>query len=363
MFAASIPIIQAPMLGASCAKMTLEACRAGAIGSFAAAGIAPEKLAAEISDTRQSVGDRPFIVNLFVLEPVDPAPEIVARAMAEIAPYRAELGLPAQSVPQRWAEDFSRQFEALVAAAPPAASFTFGLLSPEQARALKARGIALIGTATSVAEALAWREIGADAICAQGMEAGGHRGTFLGRVEDSLIGVSSLVPAILRAVDLPVIAAGGIMDGRGIAAMRLLGADYVQMGTAFLLSEESAISAPWKAALKAAKPDSTKLTRAFSGRFARGIENRFMREMEGRDVPPYPIQNALTQDLRKACAAAGRDDMLSLWAGQGVDAIRSGKTYDLIHAFWSEAQQTEHFQAKWIPARVKTRRAAQAKMR
>jgi nitronate monooxygenase len=338
MFAAPIPILQAPMLGASTALMAAEACRAGAIGSFAGAGTPASALAGEIAALRASVGERPFAVNLFVLEPCDPAPESVARAMAALAPYRAELGLPVQSPPQLWAEDFADQFAALIAAAPPAASFTFGILSAEQAQALKACGTKLIGTATSVAEALAWREIGADAICAQGMEAGGHRGTFLRRVEDSLIGIFSLVPALKQAVDLPVIAAGGIMDGRGIAAMRLMGADYVQMGTAFLLSDESAISAPWKAALRAAKPDSTKLTRAFSGRFARGIANRFSVEFEGRDVPPYPIQNALTQDLRKACAALGRDDMLSLWAGQGAAFIRSGKTYDLMRAFWSEAQ-------------------------
>ena len=144
--------------------------------------------------------------------------------------------------------------------------------------------------------------------------------------------------AIKAAVPLPVIAAGGIMDGRGIAAMLQLGADAVQMGTAFLLAEEATISAPWRAELAGKTADDVRLTRAFSGRYARGIENRFMREMREGEIPPYPIQNALTQELRAASAKAGRSDMLSLWAGQGVHALRAGRTADLVATFWAETQ-------------------------
>lgn len=338
MFNAAVPIIQAPMLGASGPDMAREACLAGAIGSLAAAGLSPAALLTECANLRQAVGSRPFAVNLFILEPAKPDPAVVAAAIARLAPYREALGLPPQTRPAQWAEDFHAQFEALVEAAPPLASFTFGILSAEQVMRLHAVGTRIIGTATTLAEARAWAEVGADAICAQGMEAGGHRGTFLKPVEESLIGLVPLVSAICAAVSLPVIAAGGIMDGRGIAAMLRLGADAVQIGTAFLLSDESRISPPWRAALERADADSTQLTRAFSGRTARGIENRFMRDMADEDIPSYPIQNALTQEMRAAAAKAGNADLLSLWAGQGVGAIRTGKTRDLIARFWHEAQ-------------------------
>lgn len=337
MFGSALPIVQGPMLGASTPAMVKEACLAGAIGSLAASNLPAGALADAVGEIRQAVRERPFAINLFVLEPAHPEPDVVAAAVAQLAPWRAELGLPEQSLPNRWAEDFAAQFDVLVDVAPPVASFTFGILTAEQCGRLKARGTHIIGTATTVAEAVAWHEVGADAICASGFESGGHRGTFLKPVEDSLVGTLPLVQAVRDAVPLPVIAAGGIMDGRGIAAMLLLGASAVQMGTAFLLSEESAISAPWREALRGKTADSTRLTRAFSGRYARGLENRFMREMEGQDIPAYPIQNALTQELRAANAKAGRSDMLSLWAGQGVHAVRDGRTADLVTQFWNEA--------------------------
>lgn len=333
-----IPIIQGPMLGASTPDMVRAATNAGGVGSLGASNIAADALGDVISGIRDGVGGKPFLINLFVLEPAKPEPAALAKAMGQLAPWRAELGLAEQSIPNKWAEDFAAQFEVLVETAPPIASFTFGILSTEQCARLKARGVFVVGTATTVAEARAWAEIGADAICASGLESGGHRGTFLKPVEESMIGVASLVSAVKAAVPLPVIAAGGIMDGRSVAAMLQLGADAVQMGTAFLLTEESSISAPWRAELKGKDADSTRLTRAFSGRYARGIENRFMREMAGKEIPPYPIQNALTQELRAANAKAGRSDMLSLWAGQGVHAIREGKTGDLLRDFWQEAR-------------------------
>lgn len=338
MFGQRLPIFQSPMLGASGPDMAREASLAGALGSLALAGSSPDAVRQQIADMKAALGDRPFSANFFILDPASPDPAVVAKAMAQIAAYRAELGLPEQSIPNKWAEDFRAQFEALVEAAPPSASFTFGILSAEQSARLRAVGTRIVGTATTVAEARAWEAIGADAILAQGMEAGGHRGTFLKPVEESLIGIAALLPAIKAAVSVPVIAAGGIMDGRGIAAILALGADAVQLGTAFLLAEESTISAPWRAELEARTADDVRLTRAFSGRYARGIENRFMREMRDRDIPPYPIQNALTQELRAANAKAGRSDMLSLWAGQGVHAIRKGRTADLISTFWDEAQ-------------------------
>jgi nitronate monooxygenase len=206
---------------------------------------------------------------------------------------------------------------------------------------LHARGIAVVGTATPVAEARVWAAAGADAICAQGAEAGGHRGTFLAPVEESLVGTMALVPAIRAAVEIPVIAAGGIMDGRGIAAALALGAWAVQLGTAFLLADEASTSPPWRRAIESAGDDATRLTRAFSGRYARGIENRFMRELRDieSELPAYPIQNALTKPMRAAAARAGEQEFLSLWAGQGVRRTRAMSSAQLVETLWHEARE------------------------
>lgn len=339
MFGTTIPIVQGPMLGASTPEMAIAASCAGALGSFAASSLGPAALGQTITQIREALGDKPFNINLFLLEPARPEAGQVARAMEQLAPYRAELGLPEQSIPNTWAEDFASQFEVLVEAAPPVASFTFGILSAGQAERLKARGVKIVGTATTLAEAKAWAEIGADAVIASGFESGGHRGTFHKSVDESLIGTLPLTSACVAALDIPVIAAGGIGDGRALASVLALGAAAAQIGTAFLLAPESAISAPWRGALVGKSCDDSRLTRAFSGRFARGLENRFLKEMADKDIPPYPIQNALTQELRAANAKAGRSDMLSLWAGQGVHAIREAPAAEIIQGLWHEARR------------------------
>jgi nitronate monooxygenase len=270
----------------------------------------------------------------------NPSHEEVKAGMARIASWRERFGLPAQSLPNQWAEPFLPQFQALLEAAPPVASFTFGILTREQTEGLKSRGVFVVGTATTAAEAKAWAEAGADAICAQGFEAGGHRGTFLKDVGESQVGTLALVSTIREAVDLPVIAAGGITDGKAVAAALALGAAAAQVGTAYLLADESGISAPWRAAIEQADDDATRLTRVFSGKFARGIENAFMREMraEEADMPAYPIQNALTAELR-AAAKAGSADALSLWAGQSVTLARPGAAAEITARLWRDAQQ------------------------
>ncbi|MCA0406080.1 MAG: nitronate monooxygenase [Proteobacteria bacterium] len=338
MFGTTIPIVQGPMLGASTPAMAIAASRSGALGSLGAAGLAPAALGQTIAQTREALGEKPFNINLFVLEPARPEAGQVARAMEQLAPYRAELGLAEQTIPNLWAEDFASQFDVLVEAAPPVASFTFGILSADQAARLKARGVKIVGTATTLAEAKAWQGVGADAVIASGFESGGHRGTFLRSVEESLVGTLALTSACLAHLDIPVIAAGGIGDGRALAAVLAMGAAAGQIGTAFLLSPESAISAPWRAELKDKSCDDSRLTRAFSGRYARGLDNRFLREMAEKDIPPYPIQNALTQELRAANAKAGRSDMLSLWAGQGVHALGEASTADIVSNLWQEAR-------------------------
>ena len=333
-----IPILQAPMLGAQDEAMALAVSGAGGLGAIAVSASSPDEIEARIGALKRS--GHPFGVNLFVLAPVRPETEVIDRALARLAPWHARLDLPPPAAPNDYAPDFDAQFAALVRAAPPLATFTFGQLTTAQVAALHAAGSLVMGTATTVAEARVWAKVGADAICAQGFEAGGHRGHFAGEVDASLIGTMALVTTIRGAVDLPVVAAGGIMDGRGVAAALALGAAAAQMGTAFLLSDESAISAPWKSAIEAAPDDPTGLTRAFTGRHARGIENRFMREMRAleSEVPAYPVQNRLTQPLRAAAAKAGDPEMLSLWAGQAVKLTRTGPAGDLVKAWWEEAR-------------------------
>jgi nitronate monooxygenase len=225
-------------------------------------------------------------------------------------------------------------------AGPAVASFTFGVLTKAQVEALQAAGTYVIGTASTVAEARAWAEAGADGICAQGAEAGGHHGYFLADIDDSLVGTLALTATILEAVDLPVIAAGGIMDGRGVAAALALGASAAQMGTAFLLADQATTPGPWRRAVEGAGDDATRMTRAFTGRYARAIENGFMRDMRAveRDVPAYPVQNRLTQPLRAAASKAGDPEMISLWAGQAVTMAAPGDAGEMVRRWWAQAQ-------------------------
>jgi len=327
------------MLGASGEAMAIAVSRAGGLGSFPAAGSTPDQIAAACAAIREASA-APFAVNLFVLDTARPDPVDVRAAMDRLAPWRERFRLPPQALPNQWAQPFDEQFAALLDIAPPVASFTFGVLPPERVQALQARGVFVIGTATSEAEARAWSLAGADAICAQGFEAGGHRGSFLELEPEAAVGTLALTRLIRRAVELPVIAAGGIADGAGVAAALVLGADAAQVGTAYLLCEESLIAPAWRRAIEAAPDDPTRLTRAFSGRWARGVENAFMREMRAweRDVPAYPVQNALTQELRAASARGGSADAMSLWAGQAVRLARPGRAADVTAELWGDAR-------------------------
>ena len=335
-----VPILQAPMVGASSTEMALAVCGAGGLGSLAAGAMAPEAIEAEVAGFR-AASAAPFGVNLLMAPSAPPDAASVDAALARLAPWYADLGEPLPARPNSFAPDFEAQFAALVRAAPPVASFTFGILTKPQAAALRAVGTFIVGTATNVPEARAWADIGADGICAQGFEAGGHRGHFLSELDASLVGTMALTSLVLEAVDLPVIAAGGIMDGRGVAAALALGASAVQMGTAFLLSDQAVVSAPWRQALVAAPDDATRLTRAFTGRHARGIENRYMREMASvqDEVPAYPVQNRLTQPLRAAAASQGNAEMISLWAGQGVRLAEPGDAGELVRRWRRQAEE------------------------
>lgn len=315
-----VPVVQAPMAGGPTSPALVAAvANAGALGFLAAAPFAPDKIASEVAAIR-ALTDRPFGVNLFVLDEANPDEIVVRRALDAIDPLRVQFGLAPGQPLTRYAPDFRAQLDTLVALRLPVVSFTFGVLPAADVARLKAAGSYVIGTATHVAEALAWRDAGADAIAAQGAEAGAHRGTFIGAPEHALVGTMALVPQIVDATGLPVLAAGGIMDGRGIAAALALGAQAAQMGTAFLTCAESAIPTAWKARVRASSDTSTSVTRAITGRHARGLRNPLMDALERRaaNVAPYPVQNALTQELRQAAARANDGDHLSLWAGQGA---------------------------------------------
>jgi nitronate monooxygenase len=235
-------------------------------------------------------------------------------------------------VPERFEEDFEAQFEVVWKAQVPVFSFTFGDLGREHIDALQSDGTQVWGTATQVREAVHLAALGVDAIVAQGAEAGAHRGSFLGTRDEGLVGTIALVPQVVDAVPLPVIAAGGIADARGVRAVQALGASAAAAGTAFLLADECPISAAYRAALQAASEHETVLTRAFSGRWARALANRYSREMATADLPDFPIPNALTRPLRQAAGQAGRAEFLSLWAGQAVPLAKPAPAAQIVHA-------------------------------
>src|SRR5689334_22800278 len=277
------PIILAPMAGGATTPALVSAVSdAGALGFVAAAYLAPEQILEQARNVRSRT-QRPFGINLFVPVAATATPDSAQPALDALASYHAELGLPAPTVPARTIQDFDEQLAAAVESGATVFSFTFGLLPESAMRAVRARGMLVVGTATTVEEAVALEHSGVDAVVAQGSEAGAHRGTFgAASFEAALIGTMALVPQIVDAVRVPVIASGGIMDGRGVVAALALGADAVQMGTAFLLADECGVPDGYKAAIASARETDTRVTRAFSGRAARGIANRFMDEVEAR---------------------------------------------------------------------------------
>lgn len=326
------PIIQAPMAGGTTTpELVAAVSEAGGLGSIGAGYMSPAALAEALTATRARTA-RPFAVNLFIPQPFEVDAKRIANANARLAAFRDELGIERPDAPARYAPDFDAQFEAVMEAGVPVFSFTFGALDDARLKRLQAAGTTVIGTATTVAEARALEAAGVDVIVAQGAEAGGHRGTFLGTFDDALIGTMALVPQVVDAVSLPVIASGGIMDARGIAAARMLGADAVQMGSAFLVCRESGAKPAHKQALLAAETTPTAVTRAFSGKPARGLRNRFIDTIAPieHDLPDYPVHNAWTKDIRATAGAHDRAEFMSLWAGQAAALARARGAGDLV---------------------------------
>ena len=335
------PIVQAPMGGgATTAALVAAVGEAGAIGCLAAAYTTPAQVAEAVRAIR-ALTDAPFGINLFVPVPVPPAPPL-DEALAHLAPIHARLGLPPPAMPAQVTDDFEALLAACLDSGARLLSFTMGRLPRAAIDAAHARGMRVAGTATTVDEAIALERDGVDAIIAQGSEAGAHRGTFASPFEDALIGGLALVPQVVDAVQVPVLASGGIMDGRGIAAALALGAAGVQMGTAFLTVDEAGIPAAYKRAVRNAREEDTRVTRAFSGRPARGLVNRFMLDTEEQAaaVLPFPWQNALTRAMRAGAARRDDADFLSLWAGQGVRLARGGSATALVDALVRETEGT-----------------------
>ncbi|XXX79968.1 nitronate monooxygenase [Sorangium sp. So ce134] len=335
------PIVQAPMAGGiTTPELVAEVSSAGALGSVGAAYMAPQAIEAICAEIRARTS-APFAVNLFAPQPRQASsPEVAAETAPVLEAFRAELGLSGGTEPPHVQGLFEAQLDAVLRCRPAVFSFTFGLLAPEHLRALRAASIVVIGTATTVDEAVLLQEAGVDAISAQGAEAGAHRGTFHGSFEDGLVGTMALVPQVAAHVRVPVLAAGGIMDGRGIAAARALGAAGVQLGTAFLGCPEAGISPAYRAALRSDAALRTVVTRAFTGRPGRAIRNRFTDGFEGRRTPPFPEHHRRTLDLRAAAARQGRTDLMLLWAGQGAPLVREMRARELVETLAREMRES-----------------------
>ena len=253
-----------------------------------------------------------------------PTPQAFERALSHIAPHLEELGAGKPQFSPFKPIHFEDQVRVLLDAKVPAFSFIFGIPPKEILEECHRQGIVTIGTATTRDEAVELEKAGVDVVVASGFEAGGHRGSFLRSSEDSLTGTISLVPQVVDAVEIPVVAAGGIADARGIAAAFALGAEGVQMGTVFLACEESGASALHREAILGGKANRTSLTRGFTGRLARGVHNQLLEEMNrpGVAVLPYPLQRALMRNLALPAQQAGRSELLALWAGQSAGMAR-----------------------------------------
>jgi nitronate monooxygenase len=321
------PIIQGPLGGLSSQRLTAAVSNYGGLGSFGAHSLKPEAIRKVIREIK-SLTPKPFAMNLWVsmedggaftsteealhssLAPLEEHIESVGGAKPTYLPYEAIR--------------FEDQVQVLLDEGISAFSFIYGIPSEEILDEFRRKGVVLIGTATTADEATVLEQAGVDVIAASGFEAGGHRGSFLQSSEDSLTGTMALVPQVVDAVRLPVVAAGGIGDARGIVAAFALGAEGVQMGTAFLACEESGANSLHRKALLSGQAKQTALTRGFTGRLARGIKNRLLDELNRKDIEilPYPLQRALVRNLSIPAEKAGRSELLPLWAGQSATLSR-----------------------------------------
>ena len=316
-----LPIVQAPMAGANGSAMAIAVSEAGGLGSLPCAMLDAAKARAEIGVIRQRTA-RPVNVNFFCHQPPLPDPQREVAWRARLKAYYLEAGLdPDAAAPAVNRAPFDAAMcEIVEDLKPEVVSFHFGLPEPALLARVKAAGCRVLGSATTAEEARRLEDDGCDAVIAQGYEAGGHRGMFLGGGIDTQAGTFALVPQVVDAVKVPVIAAGGIADGRGIAAAFALGASGVQLGTAYLFTPEATVTDLHRAALRNARDDATALTNLFTGRPARGLINRLMREAGPMSelAPAFPTAGGALAPLKAKAEAAGRADFSSLWSGQAA---------------------------------------------
>lgn len=340
-----LPIVLGPFGGASSVDLVAAVSDTGGLGSYGAYGLPGEKITAVAEEIRAKT-DRPFALNIWLpYEDSDtylPSPEEYEQHLAPLLPLFEQLEVTPPDLPDRLFPTFTEQLEAVLDARPAVFSFLYGVPEPDVLDRAHERGITTMGTATTVDEAIALDRAGVQIIVASGAEAAGHRPAFLDRPENSLRGVFSLVPQVCDVVRAPVVAAGGITDGRGLAAALDLGAQGVVVGTALLATDESAISPLHRDALFGPEARHTVLTRAFSGRLARGVRNDFAKRVDAGDIPvaPFPLQSWLLGKLKPAAIAQGRADLISLWAGQSAPLLRGRTTASAtIKAMVTEADR------------------------
>jgi len=350
------PIIQGPLGGLSSQKLTAEVSNFGGLGSFGAHGLAPEAIQEVIAQIR-SLTTKPFAMNLWVSMEDEGActsdENAFNRSLAPLAVHLAALGAPRPAHQPYSPTRFEDQARVLLDEKVPVFSFIYGIPPRQILEECRAKHIVTIGTATTPDEAAALQDAGVDAIVASGFEAGGHRGSFLRSAEDSLTGTFSLVPQIADIADVPVIAAGGIADARGVIAVLALGADAVQLGTAFLACEESGASLLHREALLGKHGGHTALTRGFTGRLARGIHNRLLEELNRNEteILPYPLQRGVVKSLSIAAEAAGRSDLLPLWAGQSANLSTCNNVLAFLTSLVKEVSEIGGPVIQWSAAR------------
>jgi nitronate monooxygenase len=340
-FALRVPILMAPMAGACPASLAIAVANGGGLGGCGALLMKPEAIRAWTADVRAQTNGA-FQINLWI---PDPAPKRDAEHEARVRDFLGQWG-PAVSAEAGDVTplDFAAQCEAMLEAGPAIVSSIMGVYPADVVARMKDKGIRWFANVTTVAEAREAVAAGADVIVAQGMEAGGHRGSFdAERADTALVGLFALLPAVVDAVGdrVPVVATGGIADARGIAAALLLGASAVQIGTGLLRTPEAKLAPAWADAIGKAQPEDTAPTRAFSGRLGRSIATAYVKAASGSDAPkpaPYPVQRALSQAMRDAGTKAGDIDRMQAWAGQAARLATTEPAADLVRRLWSEAE-------------------------
>jgi len=338
------PIIQGPLGGLSSQRLTIAVSNYGGLGSFGAHGLSPEAIRKVIREIK-GLTAKPFAMNLWVSMEDEGAltstEEAFQRSLSPLVKHIESVGGVIPSYLPYEPIRFEDQVQVLLEEGISAFSFIYGIPSKQILDEFRRQGVALIGTATTVDEAVALEQAGVDVIAASGFEAGGHRGSFLQSSEDSLTGTMALVPQVVDAVRLPVVAAGGIGDARGIVAAFALGAEGVQMGTAFLACEESGANTLHRKALLSGQAKQTALTRGFTGRLGRGIKNRLLDELNQKDteILPYPLQRALVRHLAIPAEKAGRPELLPLWAGQSANLSRCTDAHALLDTLTTEVSE------------------------